>query len=123
MASLRTKALKASFDLRHLCLGHVAFSIIFMLNKLGHLSVTSILLSPGVCSSCQLAKVSICLLLLMTKVLLVCLIWCILICWGGGVHLSQLFIVFVIMLLLWMSFPILLGFSLRAKLEFYGTFV
>lgn len=48
--------LKASYELWHSRLGHVSFDTISLLNKLGHLSVMSLLPSPVVCSPCQLAK-------------------------------------------------------------------
>ncbi|KAJ9546703.1 hypothetical protein OSB04_019246 [Centaurea solstitialis] len=51
----RTKS-KASFELWHSRLGHVSFDIISVLNKLGHLLVSSILPKPVTCSPCQLAK-------------------------------------------------------------------
>ncbi|KAI3507180.1 hypothetical protein L1887_22027 [Cichorium endivia] len=49
-------SLKASFELWHARLGHVSFNTILLLNKLGRLSVTSLLPNPGVCSSCNMAK-------------------------------------------------------------------
>lgn len=52
VAALRSQGLKASFNLWHLRLGHVPFSIISLLNKQGHLSVTSILPTPTLCGSC-----------------------------------------------------------------------
>ncbi|KAJ9558897.1 hypothetical protein OSB04_013511 [Centaurea solstitialis] len=56
VASLRSKKLRGSYELWHSRLGHVAFDTISLLNKLGHLSVTSLLPAPVLCSSCQLAK-------------------------------------------------------------------
>lgn len=56
VVAVRNKELKASFHLWHLRLGHVPFPVISLLNKLGHLSITSALPSSNVCSSCQLAK-------------------------------------------------------------------
>lgn len=56
VATLRSKVSKASFKLWHSRLGHVNFSVIQLLNKLGQLSVTSLLPKPCICSSCQLAK-------------------------------------------------------------------
>lgn len=56
VAALHSKVLQASFELWHSRLGHVNFSIIELLNKLGHLSVTSVLPTPRICSPCQLAK-------------------------------------------------------------------
>lgn len=50
------KSLEASFNLWYLCLGHVPFSIITPLNKLGYRTVSFLLLNPDICSSCQLAK-------------------------------------------------------------------
>lgn len=47
---------KASYELWHSRLGHVAFDTILLLNKLGHLYVTSLLPKPIFCSSCQLSK-------------------------------------------------------------------
>ncbi|KAI3700963.1 hypothetical protein L2E82_45604 [Cichorium intybus] len=48
--------LKAPYELWHSRLGHVSFDTISLLNKMGHLSVTSILPKPIICSPCQLAK-------------------------------------------------------------------
>jgi hypothetical protein len=45
-----------SFDTWHARLGHVSSQIISMLNKKGILSLTSILLNPSLCVSCQKAK-------------------------------------------------------------------
>lgn len=56
LAALRSKRLKASYELWHSRLGHVATDVISLLNKLGQVSVTSILPKPSVCSSCHLAK-------------------------------------------------------------------
>ncbi|MFS7952632.1 putative RNA-directed DNA polymerase [Helianthus anomalus] len=47
---------KASFELWHYRLGHVAFDTISIMKRLGHLSFTSILPKPNICSPCQLAK-------------------------------------------------------------------
>ncbi|KAM0027867.1 putative RNA-directed DNA polymerase [Helianthus debilis subsp. tardiflorus] len=47
---------KASYELWHARLGHVSFNIISLLNKLGVLSVTSLLPKPTICTPCQLAK-------------------------------------------------------------------
>lgn len=55
-AITKNKKLQASFDLWHYRLGHVAHSIISILQKLGYVSVTSILPSPSVCNPCQMAK-------------------------------------------------------------------
>lgn len=56
LVAVNSSRSKASYELWHLCLGHVPFSIIFLLNKLGYLSVNSILPTPRLCSPCQLAK-------------------------------------------------------------------
>lgn len=56
IAALTYKVAKASFNLWHLRLGHVTFDVISLLNKLGNLSVTSLLPNPELCASCQLAK-------------------------------------------------------------------
>ncbi|KAJ9542859.1 LOW QUALITY PROTEIN: hypothetical protein OSB04_029365 [Centaurea solstitialis] len=56
LAALRSKRLKASYELWHSRLGHVATDVISLLNKLGQVSVTSILPKPFVCSLCHLAK-------------------------------------------------------------------
>ena len=40
---LKNKSLRASYDLWHACLGHVNHSVIYFLNKKGHLSLTSLL--------------------------------------------------------------------------------
>lgn len=47
---------RASFDVWHARLGHVSHSTISLLNKICHLSVTSLLPNPFVFSSYQLAK-------------------------------------------------------------------
>lgn len=54
--ALYSKKLSGSFNLWHSRLGHVCFDTIKLLNKLGYLSVNSILPNPTVCSPCQLAK-------------------------------------------------------------------
>lgn len=56
VAALQTSTVKASFETWHYRLGHIPFAIISSLNKLGHLSVTSVLPKPGLYSPCQLAK-------------------------------------------------------------------
>lgn len=56
VVALHSKDLNASFELWHSHLGHVSFSIIQLLNKLGHLAITSLLPKPNICSSCQLTK-------------------------------------------------------------------
>jgi hypothetical protein len=53
---LKNKSLYASYDLWHARLGHVNHSIISLLNKQGQLHLTSLLPSPMLCSTCQLAK-------------------------------------------------------------------
>lgn len=57
--SSHTSTVKTSFDL-HYILGHVSFVIISFLNKLGRLSVTSVLPKSDLCSLCQLSKAYIC---------------------------------------------------------------
>jgi hypothetical protein len=47
---------RASFDVWHARFGHVSHSIISLLNKKRQLCVTSLLPTPTICSSCQLAK-------------------------------------------------------------------
>jgi len=47
---------RASFDVWHVRLGHVSHFIISLLNKKRKLCVTSLLPTPTICSSCQLAK-------------------------------------------------------------------
>ncbi|GJW42204.1 retrovirus-related pol polyprotein from transposon TNT 1-94 [Tanacetum coccineum] len=47
---------KASFELWHKRLGHVAFDVISSLNKCGLLHLTSILPTPSIFSSCELLK-------------------------------------------------------------------
>ncbi|KAJ0781817.1 putative RNA-directed DNA polymerase [Helianthus annuus] len=47
---------RASYELWHARLGHVSFDSISLLNKLGVLSVTSVLPKPNVCTPCQLSK-------------------------------------------------------------------
>lgn len=42
LAALKTKRLKASFELWHNRLGHASFDIISLLNKLGLVAVTSV---------------------------------------------------------------------------------
>ena len=53
---LKKKSLCASYDLWHACLGHVNHSVISFLNRKGYISLTSLLSSPSLCSTCQLAK-------------------------------------------------------------------
>ena len=50
------KNLHASFELWHARLGHVNHSILSLLNKKGQLFLTSLLPTPSLCSTCQLAK-------------------------------------------------------------------
>ncbi|KAI3719151.1 hypothetical protein L6452_20045 [Arctium lappa] len=47
---------KASYEVWHSRLGHVSFDTIVSLQKLGRLSLTSILPKPRICLPCQLAK-------------------------------------------------------------------
>ena len=54
--ALRNISLRASYDLWHARLGHVNHSVISFLNRKGHLSLTSLLHSPSLCNTCQLAK-------------------------------------------------------------------
>nr|GEW17814.1 putative reverse transcriptase domain-containing protein [Tanacetum cinerariifolium] len=56
LAKLSSRRLQASFELWHCRLGHVSYDTISSLNKLGCLSVTSVLPTPRLCSSCQLSK-------------------------------------------------------------------
>jgi hypothetical protein len=53
---LNKSVLAASYDLWHAHLGHVNHSIISLLNKKGHLSLTSILPNPDICVTYQIAK-------------------------------------------------------------------
>ena len=53
---LKNKYLHALYDLWHACLGHVNHSILALLNKKGQLHLTSLLPSPKLCDTCQLAK-------------------------------------------------------------------
>ena len=55
---LKNKALHASYDLWHARLGHVSHSVISLLNKNGHLYLTSLLHSPSLYDTCQIAKKS-----------------------------------------------------------------
>nr|KAJ0198872.1 hypothetical protein LSAT_V11C600301960 [Lactuca sativa] len=50
------KRARASYELWHSRLGHAAFDVVSFLNKMGYLSITSVLPKPIVCSSCQLSK-------------------------------------------------------------------
>ncbi|KAG6397102.1 hypothetical protein SASPL_143266 [Salvia splendens] len=59
VAALRGTTLKASFSLWHLRQGHVPFHVISLLNKLGHLSISSLLPDPSVCPSCHLGPAPI----------------------------------------------------------------
>lgn len=52
LAALYSSVSKSSFELWHNRLGQISVSIIQLLNKLGHLAVTSVLPKPTVCSSC-----------------------------------------------------------------------
>ena len=53
---LKNKALYASYDLWHARLGHVSHYVISLLNKNGHLYLTSLLSSLSLCDTCQIAK-------------------------------------------------------------------
>ena len=53
---LKNKSLYASYDFWHARLGHVNHSIISLLNKQGQVHLTSLLPSPVLFSTCQLAK-------------------------------------------------------------------
>ena len=53
---LRNKSLRDSYDLWHARLGHVNHFDISFLNRKDFLSLTSLLSSPSLCSTCQLAK-------------------------------------------------------------------
>jgi len=53
---LKNKSLHASYDLWHARLGHVNHSILALLNKKGQLHLISLLPSPKLCDTCQLAK-------------------------------------------------------------------
>lgn len=46
----------ASYELWHARLGHVNHSIVSLLNKKGHLSLTSILPNTAICATCEFAK-------------------------------------------------------------------
>ncbi|KAJ0462813.1 putative RNA-directed DNA polymerase [Helianthus annuus] len=56
VAALLASHLRASFDKWHSRLGHVSFDTISILNKRGHVLVTSLLPKPGLCNSCELSK-------------------------------------------------------------------
>lgn len=56
IASLRNKSTHASFEIWHNGIGHVAFDIVYLLQNLGCLSLTSVLPKPDICSSCQISK-------------------------------------------------------------------
>lgn len=56
ISHLNSTRVGASYKLWHSRLGHVAFSTISNLHKLGHLFVTSVLPKPGLCSSCEISK-------------------------------------------------------------------
>lgn len=56
IAALNKKKLRASYELWHHRLGHVNFETISLLNKLGHVHVTSLLPKPLLCGPCQLSK-------------------------------------------------------------------
>ena len=53
---LRNKSLRASYNLWHARLGHVNHYVISFLNRKCHLSLTSLLPSPSLCSTCQSPK-------------------------------------------------------------------
>ncbi|GKC18112.1 retrovirus-related pol polyprotein from transposon TNT 1-94, partial [Tanacetum coccineum] len=55
-ASTTTVSKTDSYELWHARLGHVSFDVISVLNKLGVLSITSLLPKPIICTPCQLAK-------------------------------------------------------------------
>lgn len=56
ITELKIRRLRASFELWHAHLGHVAYDIVSLLNKQWLVSVTSILPKPTICESCQLPK-------------------------------------------------------------------
>lgn len=56
LTTLRNKRTSSSFELWHNRLGHVAFDIVSLLQKLGSLNITSLLPKPDLCPSCQLSK-------------------------------------------------------------------
>lgn len=122
VSALRTKALKASFDLWYLHLGHVPFSIISMLNKLRYLSVIYILPSPGVCSSWKLAKSKRLSFVINEKRAsgVLNLVHCDL--WGSApISTADAFRYYVAFKEDYSRFTWI--FTLRAKSEFYDTFV
>lgn len=51
LAALKNKETGASFEIWHSKLRHVAFDIVTLLEKLGSLSLASVLPKPGICSS------------------------------------------------------------------------
>ena len=53
---LKNKSLHASYDLWHAPLGHVNHFVISLLNGKRQLHLTSLLPSPTLCSTCQIAK-------------------------------------------------------------------
>jgi hypothetical protein len=53
---LNKSVLTTSYDLWHTRLGHVNYSIISLLNKKGHLFLTSIFPNPAICATYQIAK-------------------------------------------------------------------
>ena len=53
---LKNKAFHASYDLWHARLRHVSHYVISLLNKNGHLYLTSLLFSHSLCDKCQIAK-------------------------------------------------------------------
>lgn len=58
VAALKNNQNIASFEIWHNRLGHIAFDTIYLLHKVGSLSITSILPKPGLCTLCQLSKSS-----------------------------------------------------------------
>ncbi|XP_071694579.1 uncharacterized protein [Rutidosis leptorrhynchoides] len=59
ISNLYTRNLHGSYQLWHRRLGHFNFDVISLLNKLGNLTVTSILPTPRLCSTCQLSKMPV----------------------------------------------------------------
>lgn len=56
LADLKNKRTDASFEIWLGRLAHVVFDIVSLLQKLGCLSLTSVLPKTDICSSCQLSK-------------------------------------------------------------------
>lgn len=72
LAKLSSRRLQTSFEICHNRLGHVSYEVIYVLNKTGCLSSTSLSPKSHTCSSCHLSKSKCLSFDLSVKVLYMC---------------------------------------------------